>query len=88
MYYHYKDSLAGYDGADVKVSPDDTATIVTHWNVDDMSEELEYDVVKLFDQFEFRETQPHRVNDLKKTITFYISLGYGGSLNKEELKKE
>lgn len=88
MYYHYKDSLAGYNGADVKVSPDDTATIVTHWNVDDMSEELEYDVVKLFDQFEFRETQPHRVNDLKKTITFYISLGYGGSLDKEELKKE
>lgn len=88
MYYQYKDSLAGYDGADVKVSPDDTATIVTHWNVDDVSDELEYDVVKLFDQFEFRETQPHKVNDLKKTITFYISIGYGGSLNKEELKKE
>ena len=93
MYEIYKDSLVGYNGAEVTVTPDDKAKIVTmwdgknahDWNEDDHGEFIQ-DVVKLFREFGFVETEDPKADKNKKTVEFNINFGYSGNLNKKEVE--
>lgn len=93
MYEIYKDSLAGYNGAEVTVTPDDKAKIVTmwdgknahDWNEDDHGEFIQ-DVVKLFREFGFVETENPKADKDKKTVEFNINFGYSGKLNKKKVE--